>query len=61
MNDMSSLQGQFSYWQAEDVAHQVSPSGTSNISTIMRWVFAKPVIGDKAWQLHIRQRYTTQG
>lgn len=40
--------------------HQVSPSGTSNISTIMRWVFAEPVIGDKAWQLRIRHRCTTQ-
>lgn len=61
MTDISSLQGWFSYWQDEDVPHQVSPSGTSSISTIMRWVFAEPVIGDKAWQLHIRHRCTTQG
>lgn len=60
MSDISSLQGWFSYWQEEDVPHQVSPSGTSNISTIMRWVFAEPVIGDKAWQFHIRHRCTTQ-
>lgn len=61
MTDISSLQGWFSYWQDEDVPHKVSPSGTSNISTLMRWVFAEPVIGDKAWQLHIRHRCTTQG
>lgn len=61
VTDVSSLQGWFSYWKDEDVPHQVSPSGTSNISPIMSWVFAEPVIGDKAWQLRIRHRCTTQG
>lgn len=61
VTDVSSLQGWFSYWKDEDVPHQVSPSGTSNISPIMSWVFSEPVIGDKAWQLHIRHRCTTPG
>lgn len=60
LTDIYSLQGWFSCWQEAEETHQASPSGTSNLSTIMRWVFSESIIGDKVWQLHIRQRCTTQ-
>lgn len=60
LTDIYSLQGWFSRWQEEEETHQASPSGTSNLSTIMRWVFSESIIGDKVWQFHIRQRCTTQ-
>lgn len=60
LTDIYSLQGWFSCWQKAEETHQASPSGTSNLSTIMRWVFLESIIGDKVWQFHIRQRCTTQ-